>query len=190
MTRQGTLATNRAPQTGQTFAGVPMNEPANVRAMSGVARIDTASVPAYSSRDPSSTEVVRKFQANTLMELYERMAEYQSKEVDRLLEKGKELQADLVRDKVDTVAAIAAGCRTPDDVAERIESIFSDDTTGVVLSSVHRAKGLEADRVFILHPELIPHPKARQDWELEQEQNCLYVALTRSKSELYLVESR
>lgn len=133
-------------------------------------------------------DFVRRFQANTMDELYSRMGEYAEKEIARLMAKGKELQAELIKDKVDTVIAIATECEVPEDVAERIENIFSDDTAGIVLSSIHRAKGLEANSVYILHPELLPHPRAKRDWEIEQERNALFVALTRSKSELYFVE--
>lgn len=71
-----------------------------------------------------------------------------------------------------------------------IERLFSDDTKGSVrFSSVHRAKGLEADRVFILMPKGsgMPHPMAKAEWERDQEMNLLYVAITRAKSELYFV---
>jgi hypothetical protein len=37
---------------------------------------------------------------------------------------------------------------------------------------------LEADRVFIERPDLLPHPETKRDWQVEQEQNILYVALT------------
>jgi superfamily I DNA/RNA helicase len=58
----------------------------------------------------------------------------------------------------------------------------------VELSTVHRAKGLEADRVFILAPEKLPLVWAgQQAWETEQEQNLRYVALTRARRELYFV---
>ncbi|MDF5732419.1 MAG: 3'-5' exonuclease [Rhizonema sp. PD38] len=50
------------------------------------------------------------------------------------------------------------------------------------------AKGLESDRIFIYKPEDMPmYWKKQQPWQLEQEQNLLYVALTRSKSELFIV---
>jgi DNA helicase-2/ATP-dependent DNA helicase PcrA len=65
--------------------------------------------------------------------------------------------------------------------------IFSDDQVGVVFSSVHRAKGLEAKRVYILSPELMPHKMATKPWELEQERNIEYVAITRTLSELVYV---
>jgi DNA helicase II / ATP-dependent DNA helicase PcrA len=58
----------------------------------------------------------------------------------------------------------------------------------ISLCTVHRAKGLEAERVYILEPDDMPMSwRHQQDWEYQQELNILYVALTRSKSELYLM---
>jgi superfamily I DNA/RNA helicase len=53
---------------------------------------------------------------------------------------------------------------------------------------VHKAKGLEADRVIILLPDKLPLKFPRQkEWELKQEMNLKYVALTRAKKELIFV---
>jgi superfamily I DNA/RNA helicase len=55
----------------------------------------------------------------------------------------------------------------------------------ICLSTVHRAKGLEAERVVILNPQDMPmlfpnsHPS-----QIQQEQNLLYVAHTRAKKTL------
>jgi ATP-dependent exoDNAse (exonuclease V) beta subunit len=69
-----------------------------------------------------------------------------------------------------------------------IDSLFSDETSPITLSTCHRAKGLEGDRIFIINPHDLPMVwRNQQDWQLEQEYNLLYVALTRSKSELYVV---
>ena len=69
-----------------------------------------------------------------------------------------------------------------------IESIFSDQKSSVWLCTVHRAKGLENDRVFILHPEKLPFIYKNQSAkELKQEYNVKFVALTRAKKELYFV---
>jgi ATP-dependent exoDNAse (exonuclease V) beta subunit len=47
---------------------------------------------------------------------------------------------------------------------------------------------LESDRIFIINPNDLPMVWRNQEgWQLEQEYNLLYVALTRSKSELYVV---
>lgn len=75
-------------------------------------------------------------------------------------------------------------------VIGRIDTLFSDESVEAVrFSSVHRAKGLEADRVFILLPDGagMPHPLAKTDWEREQEYNLLYVAITRARNELIFV---
>jgi superfamily I DNA/RNA helicase len=52
---------------------------------------------------------------------------------------------------------------------------------------VHRAKGLEAKNVFILKPELLPHPMAKQPWQQEQERNIKYVAFTRALESLQFI---
>jgi len=71
-----------------------------------------------------------------------------------------------------------------------IGGIFSDDTRGIVLSTIHKSKGLENDRVFFLLPELLPSRFATMDWQLEQEENLRYVAITRAKKELVYVHTR
>jgi DNA-binding transcriptional ArsR family regulator len=69
-----------------------------------------------------------------------------------------------------------------------IDSLFSDENSPITLSTCHRAKGLESDRIFIINPNDLPMVWRNQEgWQLEQEHNLLYVALTRSKSELYVV---
>ena len=69
-----------------------------------------------------------------------------------------------------------------------IDSLFSDENSPITLSTCHRAKGLESDRIFIINPNDLPMVwRNQEDWQLEQENNLLYVALTRSKSELYVV---
>jgi biotin operon repressor len=69
-----------------------------------------------------------------------------------------------------------------------IDSLFSDESSPITLSTCHRAKNLEGDRIFIINPRDLPMVwRNQQGWQLEQENNLLYVALTRSKSELYVV---
>jgi len=58
----------------------------------------------------------------------------------------------------------------------------------VTFSSFHRAKGLEADNVFIIKPSSMPSKRASQDWEIRQEQNIMYVAYTRAKDTIFMVE--
>ena len=99
----------------------------------------------------------------------------------------KNTQAQALEDKVETILALADGCDDIGCLEDKIKLIFSEKAEGVVFSSIHRAKGLEAQRVYILHPELLPHPMAKADWEKEQEKNIEYVAITRTLDQLIYV---
>lgn len=69
-----------------------------------------------------------------------------------------------------------------------LKEMFVDDIKdGITLSTIHKAKGLESNNVFILRRELIPSQYAEKGWEIEQEQNLLYVAYTRSKNRLIFI---
>lgn len=97
---------------------------------------------------------------------------------------------DNLQDRYDCLVAFTEGLSEVSAVIRKINSVFTDnkDAKGVNLSSIHKAKGLEARRVFILRPKGVgPRMDKMQDWELEQEKNLLYVAITRSIEELYYV---
>jgi hypothetical protein len=61
------------------------------------------------------------------------------------------------------------------------------EQNAVVLTTAHRSKGLEFERVFILRDDQFPHPKATRPEDLEQEANSKYVAYTRAMSELHIL---
>lgn len=94
------------------------------------------------------------------------------------------------QDKIEALKAIAEsrGCKTPEHLCREIEKIFVDDTAGIVLSTMHKAKGLESDRVFIIERFRLPASFATQNWEREQENNLDYVARTRAKHTLVYVD--
>ena len=72
-----------------------------------------------------------------------------------------------------------------------INRIFSDENVenAVMLSTAHKSKGLEANRVMILLPHKLPlkFPQ-QQKWQEIQEMNLKYVALTRARKELIFVD--
>lgn len=92
-----------------------------------------------------------------------------------------------LNDQITTIRVIAERCSNSREIIARIKSIFDSATNGIVLSSIHKAKGLEADRVFILADALMPLRKAVSDWEKRQETNLIYVAYTRAKKELIFI---
>jgi superfamily I DNA/RNA helicase len=68
-------------------------------------------------------------------------------------------------------------------MVRKINVIFTDKLEGIILSTIHKSKGLEADRVFIARPDKLPL-KVKKAWQAKQEKNLEYVAITRAKNEL------
>lgn len=102
----------------------------------------------------------------------------------------EEMKVEKLRDQVAALRAVH-GLSEARDVAELKEVIlglFTEGRPAITLSTIHRAKGLEEERVFIIRPDMLPHPKAT-GWQAVQEMNLKYVALTRAKRELFYVEA-
>lgn len=66
----------------------------------------------------------------------------------------------------------------------KIKEIYSDEKDGIILSTIHKSKGLESDRVFFLNPELIPSKYSRTPGQLYSEECLKFVAITRARHEL------
>ncbi|RTK95884.1 MAG: hypothetical protein EKK64_05510 [Neisseriaceae bacterium] len=58
----------------------------------------------------------------------------------------------------------------------------------VILTTVHKSKGLQFQRVFILRDDLWPHPRSTREEDLEQEKNNRYIAMTRGEDEIHILD--
>jgi DNA helicase II / ATP-dependent DNA helicase PcrA len=92
-------------------------------------------------------------------------------------------------DSIQGIKAIAEGLNTVDELVDKINIVFSgDESDAVQLSTIHKAKGLEADNIYILLPSLMPLKFAKKDWEIKTEKNLIYVAYTRAKKTLNFIK--
>lgn len=93
-----------------------------------------------------------------------------------------------LHDRILTLNAIYTGnhCQDTAELTGAIERLSKSDKNEVFLTTIHGSKGLEAERVFHIRPDLLPHPRAEKDWEKEQEKNLQFVAATRAKHDLFL----
>ena len=104
-------------------------------------------------------------------------------------EKDKQIQT--LSDKHKCIVHLTGKTTTVKGILDNIKTIFGDGKKkGVIFSTIHKAKGLEADNVWILKPELMPHPMAKSPSDKEQEKNLCYVAITRAKKTLNYVGER
>lgn len=88
-----------------------------------------------------------------------------------------------LEDKVNVLLFLAKLSDSIADLKNKIRTIFTDEIQGICLSTVHKIKGLEANRVFIIRPDLLPM-QAQKSWQIIQEKNLEYVAITRARLEL------
>ena len=150
-------------------------------------------------------KLAQKWKVKTLPQLSERLDKYLEREQKKWAAKGREEQVAAVEDRVETLRALIDLCTSEGktgvvDLVFQIESMFSDTPTAsdgagavdrnaryplLTLSTVHKSKGKEWDRVFILDREkYMPSPWAKTEWQINGEENLVYVAITRAKKEL------
>ncbi len=139
--------------------------------------------------------LIIKLRAVSIVDLSDKLRMYREREETRLMALGRKGASQLMamQDRCDTISELCEGVASVSELKAKIESLFADfeadggEKQFVILGTVHRTKGLEASTVYVLAPELIPHPMASQEWEYQQEANLAYVAATRSTNKLVFV---
>lgn len=143
------------------------------------------------------TLATRWRKVSKLSELRECLIEYRETEVEKAIENDQADKADRINDTVDTLMVIIDRCqqlgkRLVADLQAMIDDMFEDGVSDdglITLCSAHKSKGLEWDVVYLLDREnLMPSKMANQDWQIDQENNLIYVAVTRAKKTLIEVQ--
>ena len=104
--------------------------------------------------------------------------------------KSQQIQSKI--DTIKTLEVLSEGINTTEELMAKIDAIFPKRGAkeGIILSTVHKAKGLEADNVYIVCQSLMPSKSAEKEWELRQEHNLMYVAYTRAKNILGFIDEK
>ena len=93
-------------------------------------------------------------------------------------------------DSINSLLTLSERLTTKTKLIKNIENIFKEENNGIILSTIHKAKGLEADNVYILCRSSMPSKLAHSDWERQQEENLIYVAITRPKQILGFISEK
>ncbi len=126
-----------------------------------------------------------KLKVKRLEDLDDTLEQWSRREIARLNKKDQAVartRIAQIMDNVDTLLTLAETTQSIAELQQKLTTLFSDEgvSEGVVMcSTIHRAKGLEAGRVWVLEDTL-------KGGNLEEE-NLRYVAVTSAKDELVLV---
>jgi DNA helicase-2/ATP-dependent DNA helicase PcrA len=136
-------------------------------------------------------KLVKTMKAKDIYDLMDKTRIHRQARIDKLMSEKSINQSMIqrVEDECDCVLEIALGCDSLAQMEGHIEKIFSEDTQGIMLSSIHRSKGLEADMVSIVDYTRIRlnHDKMTPEDHI-QEKNLHFVAVTRAKKVLHLID--
>lgn len=136
--------------------------------------------------------LIEKQKAKGIDALVAKLEKFRDREIEKAIAKGREDKADAVSDKVDAVLCLIQSLpetdRTIPALTRLIDRLFADVRGVTALATIHKAKGLEAPRVYWLNSSQCPSKWARKPWQQAQEANLCYVATTRAMQELVLIE--
>lgn len=137
--------------------------------------------------------LIRRFEASDMKTLFDELRSWEEKTIQSINDQGQdadEERIEMIADQAATIRAIAEGIATPAELLTRIEKFFVADResdlalgAAITCSTVHKAKGLESDRVFLIKETF---RKGRSN----EEDNIWYVATTRAKAHLTWVTGK
>jgi DNA helicase-2/ATP-dependent DNA helicase PcrA len=142
-------------------------------------------------------KLLQKLDARIASEAEARLREYYEAEMIRL--EGRDSKIQSLQDKCETLRVFLSDAppnESVDRIIAQIEALFDETAQGMLtLSSIHRAKGSEYPRVFLMDTEMLyattvgtkDKTRALLPWEMQQRKNLLYVAITRGQHELFFV---
>ena len=140
--------------------------------------------------------LARRWKVKSFEALQTKLEVYLDREVAKYRAKEQESKAVSVEDRVACLNVLIERIRGTNPhpanpvelLCSEIDKIFGEDVGSdvVLLSTIHKSKGREWANVFWLQTG--PSKWARKEWELDQENNLCYVAATRAKKRLVLIQ--
>lgn len=137
-------------------------------------------------------EIIKKSKKKTMPSFIEWLKAWKENELEKHSEEDPkkkekaEQKIENIKDKYDCIIALTEDVYSVDELIKKLQSLFADAddnlSTKIVYSSVHKAKGLEANRVWVLQSTL------RES--TQEEKNICYVAYTRAKNVLNIVHEK
>lgn len=137
--------------------------------------------------------LIKSLKCKEVSQLPDAINYWTEKSIQKAASKGDEGLIDSIRDKSECCKLFVSmtKCSKVSDLIQEVESFFKETAENgkVTLCTVHKSKGLEWEKVFILDSGRFYPKWATMSWMKEQERNIHYVALTRAKNSLIYIKS-
>lgn len=142
--------------------------------------------------------LVKRWKTKTFDALLDKLDNYLLQEQQKLKARNELYKFQAIDDKVSCAKVIinrviqkGLSGNPADLICNELDNIFGDNSNKskmITLSSIHKSKGLEWHNVFLINTGISPY--AKLDWEIGQEYNLLYVAITRAQKTLTYVNMK
>jgi DNA helicase II / ATP-dependent DNA helicase PcrA len=129
--------------------------------------------------------LAKKLKPISLFDMERKLEEYEHKQLQKASDDPAKQAA--VLDRCECLRVFVRNSKDLEDVESQITKMFEDKSGGVTFSTIHKAKGLEWETVYILNRWLMPSKYATQPHQQKQERNLIYVAITRAKLNLVYI---
>lgn len=126
---------------------------------------------------------IRGLKVSRSIDLIDKINAWEEREVEKARKKGLGGKAAQVQDKAETIRLLAKETSTVSDIIALLKRL-GERSSGPTFATIHKSKGLEADDVYLLRPDLVPSQWAQSPEAKQQEKNLAYVAITRAKEKL------
>jgi superfamily I DNA/RNA helicase len=130
------------------------------------------------------TKLLKVYPGMAIHELEDRVDRWERQTVQKYAERGLLNLVDQTHDTAAMIRALAEDTDSTKALFDKLYWLFTDsaEEDQITLSSIHKAKGLERDRVWLLQESLY-----RREWS-QAEANIEYVGITRAINDLRIVE--
>lgn len=138
-------------------------------------------------------QIIERLECSDITFFSDKLESWASAMIAKATGRNADAKIELITDQKETLQALCDVSSSIEDMQSRIKSLFQNSDSGyakpaVVLSTVHRAKGLEWDTVYMLKETFERKRRGGfTELQLQEEQNIKYVAITRAKSKLVYV---
>lgn len=117
------------------------------------------------------------------------LLDYQIARAEQLSRLRREKEIMALEDRCKSIRALSEEASRVEDIYTRMKTVFTDAPhNGIDLMTLHKSKGLQAPNVWVLRPDLLPHPRSHdRAWMLAEEKRLKYVGVTRATDSLFWV---